>query len=194
MTTLERADAAIWKCSGCDAALPLRDAAESETARDWFCSGCGAEASGLLKDEYDLDELRALRPESIPFDQEQIPEPAFELEQLAYDLGQSDSTGKEQRAAERRDMIRVLPAVGVDRSLQPVGDPFNVVSRNISTQGIAVLAARAIDGDLLVVELAGAPNPTLQVLAHVVRQRPTKCACELGGRLLTRFQDRNSSG
>ena len=90
----------------------------------------------------------------IAFEQARMAEPPLDLQLFAEQLSQQeehDPTGK--RESERFQMATWVPAVLIDEQLQPTGAPFLVMTRNISTSGIALVHTQPIKEGNIAIEL-----------------------------------------
>jgi len=124
----------------------------------------------------------------IAFEQARMAEPPLDLQLFAEQLSQSeenDPTGK--RESERFQMATWVPAVLIDEQLEPSGDPFLVMTRNISTSGIALVHTQPIQEGRIAIELTGASGERIQLALQILRCRELDRFYELGCRYLRRL-------
>jgi len=124
----------------------------------------------------------------IPFEQARMAEPPLDLQLFAEQLAaneERDPTGK--RESERFQMTAWVPAVLIDEQLQPTGDPFLVMTRNISTSGIAIVHTQPIEDGRIAVELTGASGERIQLALQIIRCRALDKFYEMGCRYLRRL-------
>jgi hypothetical protein len=124
----------------------------------------------------------------IAFEQARLAEPPLDLQTFAVQLAaydEQDPTGK--RASERFQMATLVPAIRIDEQLEPVGEPFLVMTRNISTSGIALVHTQPIKEGRIAIELTGASGERIQLALQILRCRELDRFYELGCRYLRRL-------
>lgn len=91
----------------------------------------------------------------------------------------------EQREEPRYTLSAIIELQPIDENLQPSGEIFQAVSRDISITGIGLTHNRAIDSDLLAVQLTNAEGDQLQTVIQVLRSQPFESTWDIGGRFVT---------
>ncbi len=180
----------IGPCAGCETPLPLCEAADPEDLRVWLCGRCGAEYRAILAPEYSIAELRNVRPEPVVFDQQSIQRVDPELLTFAQQLGAADNNCVEKRSSQRHAVVAVLTAQEFDERLHPVGPPFQTICRNLSAGGVCLVNSRAIQSDLLVIELSAAGGVLIQTLAQILRRQPLDRYFDIGIAFVTKLAAR----
>ena len=182
----------ISECSACETPLPLCAALIPEDARVWLCSHCGTEFTAALAPNYTIDELRGVRPEPVMFDSTSIKPVDHEMLEFAQRFGARDSRTVEKRSSPRHPVIATLTALEFDDQLRPAGQPFQTISRNLSTGGLCLINDRSIQSDFLVIEFIAGNGVPIQTLAHVRRRRPFGPYHDIGTEFVTKLATSNS--
>ncbi len=94
--------------------------------------------------------------------------------------------GKERRTARRHRVAIPVLAVPLDDDLQPAGDSFAAVTRDISSRGLALYHNRAVESPYLAVELADHEGQKLEAAVEVLRCEPVDSFYEIGGKFVTK--------
>lgn len=183
----------IEQCEQCGLPFPLSEPLISSDARIWICNGCGKEYRGQLVTNFNVEELRNLRPEPILFDRSRIPPASQELLETARRFRNvPDNDGRDKRRSIRYPVAIPVPAQAFDAVLKPIDTPFTLVARNISGGGICLLYDRSLRATFLGVELSTPGGELVQILVHVLRSRPRGNIHEIGGEFLVKMATKNS--
>jgi hypothetical protein len=95
---------------------------------------------------------------------------------------------KSDRRASPRYSIRIaVPTLPIDDCFRPMGEPFVMMSRNISMGGIALMHTRPIVAEFLAVELPIAVDEQTQLVMQVLHTRKIDGAYEYGGKFVARM-------
>ena len=130
---------------------------------------------------------------AISFDGQALLPPTPEMSAFvaAWDRAESNIDSDDERRAVRRfPMTMPIPAVEIDADFQPVGIPFTVFTRDISTRGIALVHSHALDAKRLAIELTGAAGEKIQVVLDVLRSTAIHGFYEIGCRYVCRLGQR----
>ncbi len=100
-----------------------------------------------------------------------------------------DYEGPERRGAKRYDIMIAADVLAVDRTFQPLGEPVQAMTRNISTTGIALISSRPLEGKLLAVGMNDEAGRPIQMVIRVLRSRKIGEFFETAGPFVTRFKD-----
>jgi hypothetical protein len=136
----------------------------------------------------DASSLSTVALTMIAFDQARLAEPPLDLQTFAErlsELEEHDPTGK--RESQRFQMTTLVPAVLIDEQLEPLGEPFMVMTRNISTSGIALVHTAPINHGRVAIELTGASGERIQLALQILRCRELDKFYEMGCRYLRRL-------
>ncbi len=183
----------IETCTQCGTTLPLCEFLASTDARTWLCSVCGREYRGELTQNFNIEELRNIRPEPVIFDRSKIAPPSEELLETARLLRPiPDNDFRDKRRSSRYPVNMVIPTQPFDAILHPVDRPCMLVTRNISVSGICLLNDRAMCAAFLGLELFAPGGDLIQVLVRVMRSRPRGNAHEIGGEFITKMANTTS--
>jgi hypothetical protein len=94
--------------------------------------------------------------------------------------------GKERRTIRRHRVAIPVLAVPLDDDLQPAGDSFAAVTRDISTRGLALYHKRPVEAPYLAVELADHEGKKLEAALEVLRCEPVDSFYEIAGKFVTK--------
>ena len=170
-------------CGACEQPLPLWSASLNELPIVWQCSGCGDETTGVLVPNCPPDQLRYLRREVIGIHHSPPPAPA-ELVEFAQQVNLRDEGNIEKRSSGRHATLSAVPALELNKQLNPVDEPFTTICRNISQGGICLLNERAIVAPFLAVEFSATDQAPIQMLIRILRRRPLGPYHDIGGEFL----------
>lgn len=87
----------------------------------------------------------------------------------------------DKRNSPRRKVRVSIPAVPVDNSGKPVGEPFMAETRNISATGICLVHSQRISAKYLIVELPGPTQERQKVAVEILRCIAAQDGFELAG-------------
>lgn len=92
---------------------------------------------------------------------------------------------------ERRTHVRyvvALPSIvqPLDEDLQPVGNSFHAVTRDISVAGVALVHEQPINARLLRVQLTSLEGKEIELLLKVLRCSPLGAYHDIAGEFVTR--------
>ncbi len=113
----------------------------------------------------------------------------FDFVQRTIDRNGQDDTyaGLEKRSEKRCYVSLPVTATPTNEKLQPVGDSFYAVTRDISSQGITMFNTRTVDSSFLVLELMDPDGPKLKAVMEVLRCRPIGRFYEITGEFVTKM-------
>lgn len=80
--------------------------------------------------------------------------------------------GAEQRQRPRHTVMQPVTVVAIDKTMEPIGEPFQAITRNFSTQSIAFLHTRAVTDDLVALRFDLTENKPAIFVAHLERSAP----------------------
>lgn len=123
---------------------------------------------------------------------EPVPAEMLAYVRLANAAASSQAFGAERRRAPRHPIVATIPAVPVDERDVPTRDPFLVVSRNLSTRGIALVHTARLDDAWLAIEMSGGHGEKIQIVVQVVRCEVLGHYFEHGCQFLRRLGPRDA--
>lgn len=165
-------------CIGCASELPLRPLGADEKGYQWECAGCGAKVMGVLIDGGDADAKSRVRLAGFHIDEMLLPEPPRGVQIMA--------SQHEQRDSERRALAISVTALKLDGNLHPVGEPFRIMTRDISESGIGLLHYEPVDAPYLAIQLPGLAEQPIQLVTELVRCREVDGYYDVAGMFVTR--------
>lgn len=178
----------ILTCRGCGQSLPLRLSGTGERGRNWACAGCGERYEGFLNNTHRLELIQHVRPDRLSFAHHGIQQPPSALAEFIARIHPEVLRGPDQRACPRFSVVTSVAVMPLSDSLEPMGPPFLVLTRNISRSGMAMVSTRAVATDaMLGVELPRCPEEASQVVVHVLRCQPMRSFYEIAGQFLTKM-------
>ena len=174
MASVAERELRITRCVTCDQQLPTLVVGGNAAAREWECSGCGATYLASLAPSSPKHLRSRVRPlHYFPERRESVP--TLQAQELRREL----------RRHPRRPLLMSIPAMKLDDDLYPVGDDFMVISRNLSSSGIAIFHTRPLEGKLAVmIELPEIGH--VQLLLEIVRSKNIGPLYEMGGAFFDR--------
>jgi hypothetical protein len=87
----------------------------------------------------------------------------------------------ERREAPRLSVTFAARAIALDRAMQPTGNEFVVIVRNISETGLGLLSMMPVDSRYLAVEMATESGELLLVAIEVLRCQAIGPCFDIGG-------------
>jgi hypothetical protein len=110
-----------------------------------------------------------------------------EIEELI--AAQNASSCQEQkRRSERFEYPRQLYAQLLEIDFTPIGEPFLVKARNLSTGGISLIHSAPLDsGILLGIQLSRDDSQAIKIVMRVIRSMAIDGGYEVAGRFVTRL-------
>ncbi len=98
--------------------------------------------------------------------------------------------GPERRMDPRWLVVMPLPAVRLDGRLQPCGEPFVAISRDVSTTGMGLFHSQGVPlKSLLAVELRTPEGEVMQAVLEVLHCRPDSGEFAIGGAFLAKVYE-----
>lgn len=91
----------------------------------------------------------------------------------------------ERRAVPRLPTAFSATVVRLADDLQPIGEPFDVVVRNISTKGLAFLSSQPIGVDHVTINMANSASTSVELRVRVRRCQPLGPCFDVGGEFVT---------
>ena len=122
-----------------------------------------------------------VRGDGIHFDKNRLRHPPKAIAGYIAKMLSGEYLGPERRGAKRHHVVASVPVMPVAEDLSPAGEAFMAMTRDISTTGIALISARAVNSQLLVVELPPVLGKQMQVLIRVSRCRAVGRFYEIAG-------------
>jgi hypothetical protein len=174
-------------CIACERELPLRLPGPGEKGTAWVCTGCGALYHAMFDKSTAAGLARNVRPVSVSFDRSRLVQPPQAIAEFLHRLKDESRGREDRRQAARCWMVTHVAAVPVDKEFRPVGEPFMAVTRNISTRGLALVHTRAVESELVVVELTTGSGSAIQLVMRVARCRPMGRFYEVAGPFVVRI-------
>jgi hypothetical protein len=98
--------------------------------------------------------------------------------------GEKFYAGPERRMHLRYPITMPVQVTPLDAEFEPVGEPYQVVSRDISVGGICLYGPQATNHRYLQLEIKGPSQERLKVLMEVLRCRQAGPFFEIGGRFI----------
>jgi len=179
---------AIKRCATCGLTLPLRSPGPRERSMTWICTGCGTSYDAVLESRHAPDCIQHVRPARLRFKlprDEQFPKAIAEF--VAQIVPEMAYAGPQRRAFERYPVVTPIAVMPLGDGLEPSGEAFMAVTRNISKSGLAFACTRALTASYVAVEIPDATREGIQVVLSTLRCRPLRCFYEIAGRFLTRM-------
>ena len=155
----------------------------------WVCAGCGATYPSVLDEVSPPEIFENVRPAKFVFDRSRLIQPSEAVAEAITKLAGEPYKGPERRAAPRRSFVAEVPVIPVDDHFRPLGDPFLVLTRDISSRGLSFVHNQAIYTKHLVVELPAGSGKGIQVAVEIVRCRAIGSLYEIGGKFVEKFTD-----
>lgn len=178
------------QCGSCLQKLPLRLTNNEEAAAVWRCADCNQPFVACCIRERLIKAAHLVRFDERYFEAEACPPLEVQQRQVALRMGHRpfSPTDQEFRRSERIPKSMMVPATQLDASLCPIDDPFSIMVVNISAEGIGFVHNERMKTEYLAFELSPNSNFPIQVIAHVIRQRPLLDPYfELGAEFVTRL-------
>lgn len=173
-------------CVSCGASLPLRRAAAHEQAVDWVCKLCEAVYHAVLIEECPPAMRAKVQLTAFRFNEREIALPPRSLIKAVRDLA-NKTDPSDKRGQVRRVMNVPILTMPLSENLQPIGEPFATISRNISAGGICLMSDRKVAARFVAVQLPRVEGKTIQVAMEIVRSRHLEGFVELAGKFVSRM-------
>ncbi len=174
MPSVAERELKITRCVTCDQPLPTLVVGGSGATREWACRRCGATYLATLTAsscDHQRSNIRLVH---------YFPEHRYAARAL-----RPKELQRELRRHPRRPLMMSIPAMKLDEDLFPVGEDFTVLSRNLSSSGIALVHTRPLEGKLAVlIELPEIGH--VQLLLRIVRSKQVGPMYEMGGQFFDR--------
>jgi hypothetical protein len=177
----------IGSCANCNQELPLRLPGPRQQGTAWVCIGCGAKYSGIFDPSASPELARHVRPAALSFDRSRLIQPPQTIAAFIQRMKADDSPEADRRRAPRHEVVSPVAVVPVDGGFHPIGSPFLAVTRDLSASGIALLHTRAVESELLVVELPTPAGQVMQVAMRVTRCQSVGRFYEIAGSFIVRM-------
>jgi hypothetical protein len=158
----------------CSHPLPTLVVGGSGPVREWECRNCGATYLARLSPT-SPNQLRDNVKLSHYFPEHRTAATTLRVKDLEQEL----------RRHPRRPLMMNVPAIQLDYDLFPVGEEFTVLTRNLSSSGIAMVHTQSLVGKLAVlIELPEIGR--VQLLLRIVRCKKIGELYEIGGAFFDR--------
>lgn len=175
----------ITECSVCLQPLPTLLLQASPDAQLWECLGCGATYQGKLANRVPLELKARLKPAAYFSSTSSDSMADSALVEFAEELVARDKEMLERRGAPRRPIMLPIQVLPLDEDLFPAGPAFCVVSRDISTTGLAILHHSPIVGNIAI-KVTLPDQGDLQFTVRTSRNKPVGPFYEVGGEFISR--------
>ena len=161
------------ECGNCAHSLPLRMSGKSELPAVWLCAHCKMPYSAIcLKDQL------SKKANNIQLDQRYFnisgfqPISSWQREKITKLVNRpTSSVIREKRQSARMDQSLLVPGVTLNRDLNPLGVPIQLLVVNLSKKGIGLVACCPIYASYLALDLSTNDSQPIQVIVHIVRER-----------------------
>ena len=97
--------------------------------------------------------------------------------------------GSERRGANRHPIVTPVVVMPMNGEFRPAEGAFMVVTRDISTTGLALISTREVSTELLAIELPAAGGEKMQVVMRLARCRPVGRFYEIAGPFVFKMGD-----
>lgn len=165
----------IDRCVTCDQTIPTLIVGEDSSRREWECVNCGTSYLATLAESeqpYDHDRLRLVN--FFPLHLQQLP-----------DIHEREP-GIDSRRHRRRFLTVKILATKVNDDLCPVGENFEILSRDLSESGIGLLHPEPLVGKYAA--LIVLPDQVFaQIVIQIVRCEPLGSLYAMGAKFLHRL-------
>lgn len=174
MPSVAERELRITRCVTCDQPLPTLVVGGCGPAREWECRNCGATYLASLAPSTPNSLRSSVKPVHY-----------FPEHREAATTLRAKDLQRELRRHPRKPLMMSIPAMQLDDDLFPVGEDFTVLSRNLSSSGIAIVYTCPLEGKLAVlIELPEIGH--IQLLLDIVRATPVGPLYEMGGAFFDR--------
>ncbi|MGM0486615.1 MAG: PilZ domain-containing protein [Planctomycetota bacterium] len=179
----------VARCTWCGQALPLNLPSSGEPSVTWACTKCDAKYQTSVNPERYSELNDTIRPLNVDVQHAQVQRPPDEIARFVNRLIEPSYQGSEKRSRERYPICIPVVALPLDEKFRPVGDPVVSMSRNLSTDGIALIHNRALKPKYLILELSSNDGTPIQMVLEVLRCRSVGRFFEIAGRFLMRMDN-----
>jgi hypothetical protein len=109
-----------------------------------------------------------------------ISSPRQQINELISGIPVRETYAHERRAEKRYDYFTMVMVTPLDADLQPSGDPFPALTRNISASGIGLVHSRPIYGPFVTLDLVHGDS-TINVIVEILRCNQLVCGDQRWG-------------
>ena len=187
-TTAHR-EGRIDTCAVCEQALPLRLPGPEERGTEWVCAGCGARYEAVLAAGASLELLQHVHPTEIRFEKSNLLHPPEAIREFISAMVRAEYGGSERRGAKRHPIVTPVVVMPMNGEFRPAEGAFMVVTRDISTTGLALISTREVSTELLAIELPAAGGEKMQVVMRLARCRPVGRFYKIAGPFVFKMGD-----
>ncbi len=177
----------IETCGRCGRTLPLAKPAPGQSAIRWICNGCSASYRAVLAVDSLAEALNHVRPAELVFDRKKLVHPPEAIARFVKKAVGAMKPDYERRGVPRYPLVVPAIALPMNKRLRPIDDPFATLTRNISKSGLSLVHTRAVQAELLAVELRDLQGETMQLVMRLLRCRSINRFYELAGAFLVRM-------
>jgi hypothetical protein len=110
-----------------------------------------------------------------------------EISKIIKQLTLEEGAFAERRREERYPVSIAIPAIAVDEKYRPLGEAFQVLTRDVSTRGISLIHTEPVKAQFLAIELPVPEGAKTQLVIRVLRCRPVERFYEIGGQFVARL-------
>ncbi|QDU57632.1 PilZ domain-containing protein [Aeoliella mucimassa] len=186
----EEEDPSALCCSNCQTKLPLHESPDDGWSLTWLCRKCHKQYRGQLDPDLAVSLIDNIVIEKFPIDWTRLQHPPTTITRAINDLVPKPYAGPERRANTRMRISLPIAAVPVDESFAQVGPAALLTTRDISTEGIALLHDEPLRPKYLVIEFpARDRQAALQMVVKVLRCQPVGELFEIAGRFVMRPEE-----
>ena len=176
-------------CQKCKSLLPLCLSGNDEPSVDWACACCKNRYRGHIKPGSSPEIIKNVQPTRFNIDRARLTPPSSDVAEFASRLVPGTYTGKERRATVRCPFVLAIPALPLDEAFKPAGEPFMIMSRNISSGGIGLVSRAPVRVKNLLLDLSARDGKHMQIIAELTRCRSVDGFYDIGGKFVMRTAD-----
>ena len=173
----------MFACTNCRLELPLLPAKRSGASFEWACTRCKECYTATLAPQADSAIAGNVQLAGFCIDLSLLPKPAVQAT-----AGFEDQD--ERRSEGRQPLAVAVAAAPLDEELHPTGEPFALMTRDISTKGIGLVHTGPVFDAYLAVQIPSPAGEPIQVLVEVVRCNPVGDVWSIGGLFVQRLHGR----
>lgn len=175
----EGGETLLSECVECMSPIPYIRMSARRPAVKWECAACGATFQGRLVDQSGSTARENLKPVWYYLGGGKLPLATAVLK-YAHDMAD------DRRSAPRQQLVLPVPTLKLDEDFYPVGEPFTMISRNISASGIALLHTEPISGHFAI-GLKFPRHGEKQFVVEALRSVPVGPFFEVAGKFAQRM-------
>jgi hypothetical protein len=179
----------LERCSACGESIALEPPVPNFKASAWICTTCGAIYFG--RSDGGAERRGVIRMDSAvqsPFVVGTASSIAAEsVLRLAKSLAADEFTGPERRRHKRYRVVVPVLVLPLASDFRIDGEAMQMMTRNVSLGGAALIHTRFVDAPYLALDFMGAGLDLLQVVFKVLRVRSLGLTYEVGGEFISQM-------